>query len=327
MAEVIAKSKMHKVSSPSLIYHIVCSVQIQAQRQLEREQDDNTRHQLDQEFNDIRSLLLSGGQDSAKDVFDKINLEKEAQYDQSVRELALDRRAQPKDRTKTEDELAQEAKEALEKAERRRLKRMRGEPDDDDSSEEEGAARGGKREKSRGEAGGDDLEDDFDLGEDEDDWAGLGAGIGAKRDAGESDGEDSEEDSEEDDEEGSEEESDEDEDGDAEFSGEEEDGSESDGEEEEEDESELEAKFSAKRSSKGTKQEKKTKTLDSSELPYMFPCPEGHDEFLEIVDGVKDEDVPTVVKRIRALYHPSLAVDNKAKLQVSRILMLGACGR
>jgi nucleolar protein 14 len=54
-----------------------------------------------------------------------------------VRELVFDQRSKPKDRTKTEEELALEAKIALEKAERQRIRRMNGE-DDDESSEERG---------------------------------------------------------------------------------------------------------------------------------------------------------------------------------------------
>ena len=52
------------------------------------------------------------------------------------------------------------------------------------------------------------------------------------------------------------------------------------------------------------------------ELPFTFPCPENHDEFLEILENVDDQDVTVVIQRIRALYHTSLGADNKFKLQV-----------
>jgi nucleolar protein 14 len=55
----------------------------------------------------------------------------------------------------------------------------------------------------------------------------------------------------------------------------------------------------------------------SHELPYTFPCPSSHEEFLDILEGVVDQDVPTVVERIRALHHPSLGAENASKLQVS----------
>jgi nucleolar protein 14 len=57
--------------------------------------------------------------------------------------------------------------------------------------------------------------------------------------------------------------------------------------------------------------------VDGVNLPFTFPCPSSHAELLSILDGVSDRDVGTVIERIRALYHPSLAADNKAKLHVS----------
>ena len=59
-----------------------------------------------------------------------------------------------------------------------------------------------------------------------------------------------------------------------------------------------------------------SKNIKPKELPFTFPCPETHEDFLQIVEEVEDNDVPTVVKRIRALYHQSLAPENKFKLQV-----------
>ena len=59
-------------------------------------------------------------------------------------------------------------------------------------------------------------------------------------------------------------------------------------------------------------------SIVSAELPYTFPAPESHEDFLEIIEDVQDNDVPTVVQRIRTLYHPSLSPDNKLKLQVWR---------
>ena len=86
-------------------------------------------------------------------------------YDQRVRELAFDKRSKPKDRTKTEEELALEEKEAFETAERRRQRRMLGQNDSD--SEEEGTKKG-KRKRGA---------DDLDLEEGSGEWSGLGAGL------------------------------------------------------------------------------------------------------------------------------------------------------
>ncbi len=233
--------------------------------------------------------------------------EKDQEYDQFVRELAFEKRAKPKDRTKTEEELALEEKEALEKAEKQRLRRMQGLEDSDDEDE------GGKGKGKKRQRGGDDLDDDF-MDEEEGDgvWPGLGAGLEGQEVASGSEDEDEEEDDGEEGEDGSEDEDeDDDEDeevGDAIAS----DYSESEGEDAgEEGESEALVKPSKNRP-------KKTKTAQGKkELPYTFPCPETHDEFLEIIEDIDDADVPTVVKRIRTLHHPSLAQDNKYKLQVS----------
>ena len=279
----------------------------QIQRQEQKEADDNVRHQLDQELDSIRSLLLRPDPVSESLVrsSDGLNTgkaaEKDQEYDQFIRELVFDKRARPKDRLKTEEELALEEKEKLEKEERRRIRRMNGE-DDASSSEDEGRSR--KRKRPRG---GDDLEDDFML----DGNGGLGAGLGGDED----------EDSEEEDEES--------EDEDSEGDGGEEDSNE-DGESDEG--GEVRVRTNGRRRPAATREStddeeesdedgpaakrRRTVPKKAKELPFTFPCPSTHDEFLEIVEDVADEDIPTVVQRIRALYHPSLGVDNKFKLQV-----------
>jgi nucleolar protein 14 len=66
-------------------------------------------------MDDIRALLLGAG---------KMHEERKAaiarqsdDYDQAVREFKFDKRSQPTDRTKTEEEIALEEKEKLEKLE------------------------------------------------------------------------------------------------------------------------------------------------------------------------------------------------------------------
>lgn len=280
-------------------------------RQTQQEQDDELRHELDEELDSLRSLLYAPDASSSKTDDSEAALEsavmkvdeKDQEYDQFVRELVFEKRAKPKDRTKTEDELALEEKEALEKAERKRIRRMNGE--DWDSDDEAGP--GGKAKGKRAERGGDDLEDDF-MEEDTYD-GGLGAGLGDVdvRQVGSGTDEDESEEDEEDDSEGEDEEEDEDEDepGGMELmvSEEEDDEDGDDGEHEELGKPDV-------------KVSKRKTTSTPTELPFTFPCPTTHDEFLDIVADVKDSDVPTVVKRIRTLHHPSLAEDNKFKLQV-----------
>lgn len=175
---------------------------------------------------------------------------------------------------------------------------MRGEGEDSEDEDE-------KKKGKRRQRGGDDLDDDF-MDEEAAELGGLGIGLGAG--LGE-DNEDGEDHSEDEDEDGSEDEDDsEDEDEEGAVS----DVSESEGEEEGE-EGDAEDLVPVKRH-----KPKKIAASGKKELPYTFSCPSTHDEFLEIIEDVEEEDIPTVVKRIRTLHHPSLAQDNKLKLQVCR---------
>ncbi|KAJ7581043.1 nucleolar protein 14 [Mycena floridula] len=293
MAEVIAKSKEHRML-----------------RQMEKEQGENVRHELDQVYDSIRDLLhaplvdpsssgsnavpLGTRPEPTADVAPVVLEAEDVNYDQHVRELAFDKRAKPKDRTKTEEELAVEAKEALEKAERRRRKRMLGLEDSDSEGE------GGNPRKRR-KRGGDDLDDDFDDGE-ASEWAGIGPELAEAQMQVEEEDEDEEE--EEDKSGGGEGDHDEDD------SEEDDDGEEGDSEEDSESEKEEgdhEELVSSTKSRKATGK--------SKELPFTFPCPSTHQELLDILANVEDEDVPTVVQRIRTLHHSSLSADNKFKLQ------------
>jgi nucleolar protein 14 len=207
------------------------------------------------------------------------------QYDQFVRELVFDQRSKPKDRTKTEEELALEAKIALEKAERQRIRRMNGEDDAESTGEE------GRPVKRRRLIGGDDLEDDFD--NDADDWDGLGRGLISSSNNSEEGGfvdGDSKKDSASEDETGA------DRDSELPWCG-------------------LDNPSILKLS--GVERKAPQGPTGSNELPYTFPCPASHEEFLDILEGVVDQDVSTVVERIRALHHPSLGAENPHKLQVS----------
>ena len=262
------------------------------------------RHELDDKFATLRELIyapdLSVSIDGSKPPLDNDELHANSNaasdsiiskllphtdnYDNHVRDLAFDKRAKPKDRTKTDEELALEAKEALEKAEKKRRRRMLGLPE----SDSEGEIRKGRR---RG-RGADDLDDDFD--HEIMDYDGFGAGLeGENLSNGEG--------------------------GDDEEFFEEQEGSqvdlddEKESEEEEEEEEDEDTQESTPLSKAARDQ---PKAGAKKELPFTFPCPENHEEFLEIVEELEDVDVCTVVQRIRTLYHGSLAPDNKFKLQV-----------
>lgn len=266
------------------------------------------RYQLDQDFDSLRnllfapdaqptdSLMVSLGGSSNLPPKSPVDVNEEMDYDRQVRELAFDQRAKPKDRTKTEEELALEEKEALEKSERQRRRRMLGD-DGEDNDEDEDAKSHGKRKRERG---GDDIEDDF---AQEESWGGLGAGLGGA-DINDEASEEGDHDESADD---HDETSDEDDDSEAEEKNGESSGSDASSDSRGEFDEITTSQKSAKLKPLGTREE----------LPFTFPCPESHEEFLEIVADVPDTDVPTVVQRIRTLYHPSLVPENKLKLQVA----------
>jgi nucleolar protein 14 len=267
---------------------------------MEKEQEENIRHQLDNDFSAVLSLMHGsdsfragsnipeGSQKAAGANAMVSSLAPEVQdtdYDQHVRELAFDKRSKPKDRTKTEEELALEQKKSLEKAERQRRKRMLGLED----SESEDERKSGKRKR-----GGDDLEDDFHEEENNMDWAGLGAGLDVKPRESESESEEGNDESDEVSEEEAE--------GDEQYTSSEE------GENEEGEQELLTTDIP---------RGKKRVSSAAGELPYTFSAPASHEEFLEIIEDIEDKDIPVVIQRIRTLYHTSLAPDNKLKLQVS----------
>jgi nucleolar protein 14 len=284
---------------------------------MEKDATDNVRHELDDQFAALRELIYapnpSASIDNAKsppaetdgnDPPEKSSAIAEAttahllppsNYDQHVRELAFDKRAKPKDRTKTDEELALEAKEALEEAERKRRRRMLGLPESDREDETR------KRRRRNREA--DDLDDDFDqeLGE----YEGLGDGLehgklSEDEDEGGIDGQESSEGKST---------------GDSQA-----DISESEDEDGEGEEGDLEELVTSLKSVG-----KRSKVKVREELPFTFPFPERHEDFLEIVEGLADVDVCTVVQRMRTLYHASLAPDNKFKLQVCKYFFSFPC--
>lgn len=335
MAEVIAKSKAHKL-----------------ERQLQNERDAEAREELDADIDDIRALLDASASANAgpsrppipgfatganaSSVFGAAAQRDAAAddaYDKFVRSIQFDARARPKDRTKTEDELALEEKERLESAERKRLKRMRGEAD----SEEEDDDDEGGRARRKGKQGQERAPEGDDLGGD---WEEELLGPGLTREGlesvalpmkdGEEDDDDDDEDSEnnedgngegededndEDNEEGEDDEEDEDEDED-----DDEDDDEVDDLEDLQDDvdgvgasdDDIEVSVSVVKPSKG----KARAVPATKEIPYTFSCPSSIEEFEDLLDGLADEALPTVVQRIRSLHHPSLAQGNKEKLQV-----------
>lgn len=124
MQEIIQKSKLHKAARQ------------QAQAQQEDIVDElNEQDAFDSLMADLRDFE-SSNKPKKPEVVNEVN----AAYDQAVREMAFDRRAQPGDRTKTEEELRKEEEEKRANFEKMRQQRMDGEGDDLDFNDAENDA-------------------------------------------------------------------------------------------------------------------------------------------------------------------------------------------
>jgi nucleolar protein 14 len=278
MKEVIAKSKLYKY-----------------ERQAAKEDDEDLRDEIDKETANIQELLRGMGKrpppapvsDSAGMNPERAallngtsKLEAEKEYDKRLRQLALDRRAKPTERTKTEEEIAAEKAKLQKEREEKEQRRMQGLPESSD--EEDVAASGSEDEEEENPLGlgiptqkasselGVEDEDDFLI---DDDLVASGSDLEPlEDDSSEEEAEDGEDDND-----------------DAEFL-------------------------------QGILTEEESKhpeflTGANSQLPGSsdsLKCPETHDELLEITKGVND--LPEFVKRIRTAYHPKLGAENKAKL-------------
>ena len=298
MKEVIAKSKLHKY-----------------ERQQAKEDDDDLRMELDQELQGISALMRglnpprsepkeSNGTaveepqinpDRAALLQGKDRDEADREYERRLREMVFDKRSQPTQRTKTEEEQAEENANRLRELEEKRLRRMRGE---ESESEAEGNGVDGLSGDQDFENFEDETEDATGLGkhipvqsqsqkreldvEDEDDFIldddliAYGSDVDLVLSDDENSGPEAQE----------------------------------DGEHEIDDE---EREFVHGLHPKLDVGKAKVEST-SSALAYTYPCPQSHDELLEVVKGTSLNDFPTIIQRIRALYHPKLDSENKTKL-------------
>ncbi|KAK8236221.1 nucleolar protein 14 [Phyllosticta capitalensis] len=286
MKEVIAKSKLHKY-----------------ERQQEKEDDEDLREKLDEGMFDMLAELgrfkkppppkpeeANGGLGSmdperAKMMSQEDKKKADKEYDRLMREMKLDKRAAPTTKVKSDEEKAQEEAARLKELEQKRLRRMRGEEDSSDDEESDKM----------------DVDPQEEVDE-YDDAAGFGLQdhrLGTLRPEGVDDEDDFEID----------------EDLVASGSDVDEDdvSSASDVESSEDEEEEQlrqrdedeEVEFVGKPA--GDQGAKK--------LSYTYPCPQTHAELLQVLDGVAATDIPTVVQRIRALYHPQISADNREKIE------------
>ncbi|XP_006651582.1 nucleolar protein 14 [Oryza brachyantha] len=339
MSEIILKSKFYK-----------------AQKAKEREEDEHLVDKLDSDFamlaqtQALLSLTRSARMDAnkssssavqkdssgltAKEIFNK---DKPDAYDKLVKEMVMDQRARPSDRTKTPEEIAQEEKERLEKLEEERQKRMLGtaDSDEDDDDDDEKGDRSRKLDSSKP-ISGDDLGDSFSLDEParkEKGWVDEiyereGKEIG--EDAVGSDDEESDDDDGDDDDA-------EDDAGDEEDSGDEEDLSDNDfgnmsardWEQSDDDEVAVEdemegLKEEKKISGKVVKKDQQTlkkvsnakPQVKDDNLPFVIEAPSNLKDLCFLLDGRSETEIVEIISRIRTCNSIRLAAENRKKMQV-----------
>ena len=303
MKEVVSKSKLYKY-----------------ERQQAKEDDDDLRAELDKGLPDLFALLRGNPATVSEGVMqtatpnpigamnpDRLALlngkersQADKEYDQRLRQMAMDQRAKPTVPSLTEEEKLARDAQLLRDLERRRLRRMKGEQDDS------GSERVGREAEA---------EEDFNGYEEDEDTFGLGVGLVGQPNKQELGVEDEDDFILDDDliasgsvdEASSEAASDSSGDGHGAAA-------------EDEDEAEfvqglfpqevIGGQDVSMSGANAVLQAKDPKT----DLAFTFPCPQTHRELLEVTKNISFRDLSTVVQRIRALYQPRLANDNKAKL-------------
>ncbi|XP_062211762.1 uncharacterized protein LOC133912845 [Phragmites australis] len=332
MMEIISKSKFYK-----------------AQKAKEREEDEHLVDKLDSDFASLaQTQALLSLTESAKVKVNKndsstgltgkeiLNKAKADTYDKLVKEMVMDQRARPSDRTKTPEEIAQEEKERLEKLEKERQKRMFGTADSSDEDDDNEDDHHMKLDNSKP-ISGDDLGDSFTLDESKRKKKGWvdeiyekeGREIGddaAASDDGESDDEHAG-----DDEAANEEYDDEDVD--------EEDSSDNDlgnisardweqsdddevdvGEDEIEDFKEKEHGINGKVVKNDVQTLKRESNaapqVKDSDLPFVIDAPNNLKDLSSLLDGHSEIEIIEILRRIRTCNSIRLAAENRRKMQV-----------
>ncbi|XP_068665548.1 uncharacterized protein [Aristolochia californica] len=358
MQEIISKSKFYK-----------------GQKAKDKEEDEQLMEQLDKDFtslaqseallsltqpnklNALNALLNKGGiKASMKDGSSFSNGESSKQektdaYDRLVKEMVLDMRARPSDRTKTPEEIAQEERERLEHLEEDRQKRMLG---DDDLSDEgsDGLDESNRPQKMAKSISGDDLGDLFSFDDEQPHKKGwVDEILEREKDVEEDENGSSDEDSESgrydndqaeggDEDEGQGEGSDEDEDRDGsdkddgpsekvlslnDWEQSDEDDLGTDLEEDEEDLIEEKstqklndqnAPNSEKQKADPPKSQKKISVVRQGSLPFVIEAPQNLEEFSVLLENRSASEVAEAITRIRACNAVRLAAENRKKMQV-----------
>ena len=295
MNEVIAKSKLHKY-----------------ERQQAKEDGDDLRAELDKGLPDLLAFMngtprhlasqpveapngnMNPDRAALLDGKDRAQADKE--YDERLRQMVFDQRSKPSERTLTEEEKLERHAQKLKELEEQRLRRMKGEEQSEDEVVDQDQSASDADEKAKQDYGLFGLgtylpveQKDLQLNvEDEDDFV-----IEDELVASASDADISEDDS-------------------VSNSGSDE---AADEEEREFVEGLLSSEDANRRDLNGSREGEMLRRGNKNDgLPYTFECPQTHEQLLNITRDISINDLPTAVQRIRALYHPNLNYENKAKL-------------
>lgn len=303
MSEVIAKAKLHK-----------------HERQQAKEDDDDLRAELDKGLPDLFAMLRGNSRpsvpvqtanpngmmnpDRAALLNGKDRSQADKEYDERLRQMVFDQRSKPTERTLTEEEKLRLEAQKLRELEEKRLRRMKGEQDDGSEDNEDGEQAPQNIKDSNP-----DDEDAYGLGsgipnsvqarelgvEDEDDFVIENNLVASESELVASDNESS--------------------DGTSKSSRDEYD--EYDDHDDQEFVQDLlsSTDFGKAGLAHGSARGDSLSIKDDT-LAYTYPCPQNHKDLLLITDNILLDDFPTVVQRIRALYHPKLNNENKAKLAI-----------
>ncbi|XP_067656248.1 nucleolar protein 14-like [Haliotis asinina] len=309
-------------------------------RQSEREKTAELTEKLDEQWEDVAQLVRGWTGKKEKQPGND-------DYDIAVRELKFEIKGKATDRLKTEEELAKEEKERLEKLEADRVRRMKGilphsvqpqaqhlsadslddgfvldtddrnrgkvrflDEEEEDSEEDEEEDNDEKEEKSGEEVGGDSGEEES--GDEESAADDNDSDDNDKEGVDESDKDNSDEHSE----------------------GESEDSfgdvlSDSEGEKDNEESVPKTKSILRKKTETKAEQKEKKKVQEAAakELPYTFEAPDNYDALLDMLHGRSDTDQLTIIERIRKCHHASLADGNKAKMETLLQLLIHYYGR
>ncbi|XP_066277879.1 nucleolar protein 14-like isoform X1 [Branchiostoma lanceolatum] len=336
-------------SRQEMIEEIIAqSKQRKHERQHQKEQTEDLREKLDQQWAEFQTSLHFNKKSQPKE--ERVR-PKADDYDIMVRELGFEIKAKASDRLKTEEELAREEQERLQKLEADRQLRMKGLTQEDIREQQQNRH-----------VSADDLDDGFDFirperlqlaykdgklllpegkelipsTSDADDkpirrkYHSEADGSEADQSEDEDEGHSEEDNSDQSEGEGSdqsEEEDDDDDDGsdlESEKSAEDVSGEEEEQEEEEEDKDESEEDGEEEREDKKgeeakamekTKERKAIAEAAQTELPYTFKAPESLKDLMELMEDQSYDRQLIIINRIRKCHHPSLAEGNRTKLQ------------